>query len=251
VVDDPIVKTTPTPAPSPTPTPEPVPTPAETPKSVADDPKVEPTAVPTPEPSPTPEETKTTPTPETTPRPTPELTRTPEPKENVTAKLVDNTNGLFPPVVISIPPPVTGKPKAEPSPKVADDEADESKSTPTTETKTENKPPAPVRRPRVVIDGVPVGDVKPCILTLDQDSITVPNSGSDRAVIVRRVDDGDIEGLTAVSTSPEDVSVRREVIAGIRTSALFVLRSRSARPGMFQVRFEAPCGKKEVVVRVQ
>jgi len=96
-----------------------------------------------------------------------------------------------------------------------------------------------------------VPDVKPCSLTLDQENITVPNSGSDRAVIVRRVDDGDIEGLTAASTSPEDISIRREVIAGIRTSALFVLRSRSAKPGVFQVRFEAPCGHKEVVVRVQ
>ena len=267
----------PEPSPTPTPEPEPTPSPTETPKVVTDDPKPETT--PSPEPAPTttglptqtPEEIKVPVAPETTPsptpEPTPEPTKTPEPKENVTAKLVDNTNGLFPPVVITIPPPPanrtktaaspTGadsaraeatKPRPSPSPEQKQEDL-EPTGTPVSEAKTENKPAT--GRPRVVVDGVPIDEIKPCTLTLDQENITVPNSGSDRAVIVRRIDDGDIEGLTARSTSPEDVSVRREVIAGIKTSALFVLRSRSAKPGEFQVRFEAPCGKKEIVVKVE
>ena len=273
VTEEPKSQTTPepTPEPSPTPTPETEPTP----KAVTDDPKTETTPAPTPEPSPTalptptPEEIKVPVIPETTPsptpEPTPEPTKTPEPKGNATAKLVDNTNGLFPPVVITIPPPPTGKAKTEPSPAVADgsdvvkpspssspeQKTEDIKTSPTPETKMENKPVVPAGRPRVVVDGVPIDEIKPCTLTLDQENITVPNSGSDRAVIVRRVDDGDIEGVTAVSTSPEDVSVRREVIAGIKTSALFVLRSRSAKPGEFQVKFVVPCGKKEIVVKVE
>ena len=70
-------------------------------------------------------------------------------------------------------------------------------------------------------------------------------------MVVRRTDDGDIDGLTATSTSPQDVSVRREIIPGVKWTALFILKSESAKAGLFQVKFEAPCGKKNVVVKVQ
>jgi len=227
------------PSPSPTPLAVPSPTPEETPKVTAEEPKAEPTASPTPEATPTPEEPKPTPS----PSPSPEPSATTVAKENTAStKLIDNTNGLFPPVIINIPPPpVTTKyvPKAEPTPEAKP-----------TETKPTDAKPAE-GRPRV-IDGAPTSEeIKPCTITIDQETIGVQSTGVDRAVVVRRTDDGDIEGLTATSTSPQDVSIRREAIPGVKWTALFILRSVSSKTGVFQVKFEAPCGKKEVVVRVQ
>ena len=70
-------------------------------------------------------------------------------------------------------------------------------------------------------------------------------------MIGRSDESEDIDGLTAVSTSPDDISVRRESIEGIKGRAIFVVRSIGTRPGVYQVRFEMPCGKKEVVVKVR
>ncbi|MFT3743926.1 MAG: hypothetical protein QM785_06480 [Pyrinomonadaceae bacterium] len=230
------------PSPSPTPIPTVLPTPEE--KAVA-----EPTASPTPEPTPTPQATPTPEEPKATPSPSPEPSNTTVAKENSTpTKLADNTNGLFPPVIINIPPPpVTTRatPKPEPTPVEKNADGPETTATP------EKKQVASEGRPRV-IDGMPTSEeIKPCTLTLDQDTISVQSSGVDRAVVVRRTDDGDIEGLTATSTSPENLSIRREAIPGVKWTALFILRSVNAKTGVFQVKFEAPCGKKEVVVKVQ
>ncbi len=242
-------KPTPSPAetkPSITPEPMPIAVPFETPKIIVDEPKVEPSPTPLPEPSPTPipEETMAAVT-ETSPQPTPVVLKSPLAKETLSAKLVDNTNGLFPPVVITIPPPAIIRPKTAPSPTPAEDTSVEAMT--------------PIPRPAIestIAETKPsttseAAEIKPCSLTMDQDRITLQTSGNERAVVVRRVDDGDVEVLTAVSTNPEDVSVRREAIPGVNWAALFVLRSTSSKPGVFQVRFEAPCGKKEIVVRVQ
>ena len=266
------VKATPTPEPSPSPTPietpTPVaveaspsptrlavesPTPEETPKVIAEEPKALATASPTPEATPTPEE------PKPTPSPSPEPAVTTVAKENTaSSKLIDNTNGLFPPVIINIPPPpVTTKtvPKSEPTPSAGTEKAKTAEAAPGPEpTPAETKPieaKPSEGRPRV-IDGVPTSEeIKPCTITLDQETISVQSTGVDRAVVVRRTDDGDIDGLTAISTSPQDVSIRREAIPGVKWTALFILRSVSSKTGVFQVKFEAPCGNKEVVVRVQ
>ena len=166
-------------------------------------------------------------------------------------------------MIISIPPPPKTAAKSEPTPKPTEPEkTEEPKPSPSPtperqedETKPatpETKPSTSDGRPRV-IDGVPTRseELKPCTITLDQETISVQSSGIDRAVVVRRTDDGDIDGLTAVSMSPENISIRREPIPGVKWTALFVLRSVSSKPGIFQVRFEIPCGKKEVVVKVQ
>ena len=65
-----------------------------------------------------------------------------------------------------------------------------------------------------------------------------------------RGDDNELDGLTATSTSPENVSVRRQVIEGMRTRALFALHP-GTKAGVYQVVFEIPCGKREVIVRVK
>ncbi len=273
---DPVATASPTATPeptiSPTPMPEPSPSPIE--------PVVTPSPAEMPEPSPT-RETKTveetvmpSPTPkvEETPSPSPTpsaATASPsptpvrEPSESLVAKetspatrLADNTNGLFPPVIIQIPPspPVRTQKKPEtavrPLAKTDPEESPPVSSAEKTEPEPSTTPPEGRAR---VITGVPIATeaVAPCTLTIDQDTITVQSSGNDRAVVVRRTDDGDIDGLTGVSLSPEDVTIRREPLPGVKWTALFVLRSASSKPGLFQVRFESPCGKKTVQVRVQ
>jgi hypothetical protein len=70
-------------------------------------------------------------------------------------------------------------------------------------------------------------------------------------MIGREDESEDLEGLTAVSTSPENVTIRRENIDGISGRAIFVVRSVSARTGVYQLRFELPCGSKDITVRVR
>lgn len=242
----------PTVEPSPTPTPEPIPSPEPT---AEPSPTATPEAIPSPQPSPTP---SATPGPAADPSPTPER-RPALPSDESTARVVagselpptatkeqaptrrlDNDKGLFPPVIIEIPqsPPARTSKSSETvreKPKAGDASSSSGDG-----------------RARVVT-GVPTRsvEVEPCSLTLDQDSISLQSTGTDRVVVVRRTDDGDIDGMTATSVSDADVSVRRESLPGVKWTALFVLKSLSGKPGLFQVRFEAPCGKKEVMVRVQ
>ncbi|MGE3467345.1 MAG: hypothetical protein AB7J13_10465, partial [Pyrinomonadaceae bacterium] len=102
-------------------------------------------------------------------------------------------------------------------------------------------------RPRIV-KGEPV--VKPCELTVSEETITLRAGGGDLAVIVGRADDEDIGEISAVTATPESISVRREPITGVSTRALFVLKA-IGRPGLYQVTFEVPCGKREVAIRVR
>ncbi len=257
----PALEPDPTPAASPTPeaTPESSPTPETTPA-------VSPTPEATPEPSPTPETTpaptpEATPVPESSPAasntpvetiiakatPTPEPTASPAAARGTPPRRLDNSNGLFPPVVISIPTPQPTPSKGVSETTVArneekKDEAVEESSAP--------KPVPGADRVRI-ISGIPTKEETPCTLTLDQDTVSVQTSGAERAVVVRRTDDGDIDGVAASSMSPRDISIRREPLPGVKWTALFVIRSANGKPGLFQVRFDAPCGSKVVPVRVQ
>ena len=239
------VKTEPTPAnievkqvPIPTPTP----TVTETPK-------------PDPGPQPTPDATKPAVGPESSPKPTPEVTpssssvaqntQSEKQKEDAPAKPADGTKELFPPVIITIPPPDTGKTnvketgaKTEPIPTPAD-------TTPAGETKSA---PTPEKKPDETTDK-PV--ITPCRITVSEETISLQNGGGDLAVIVGLEGDGDVEGVTASASSPADIRVRREPIEGVKARALFVIRSISSKGGVFQVKFELPCGSKAIVVKVR
>jgi hypothetical protein len=281
---------TPASMPSPSPTPvaeEPKPTPAETPAATPSPSPTpseaieEPKAKPTPSPSPTVivEEPKLTPSPSPTPvsnsDPISEPKKTVEekPKETATAKTELNVvKDLFPPVVITVPPPTTvavasKSPEATPSPTPdvlqseaspsptpeatpqADPKPAESKPTPETSTA---KPPSETKpvdgRPRVVTTESPA--LKQCVITVSEEIISLQSGGSDLAVIVGRVDDEELDGLTAVSTSPDNVVVRREPITGVKARAIFVLKA-IGKTGVYQVNFRLPCGRKEIVVKVR
>lgn len=255
------IEPTPMPTPESSPTPESKlePTPTATPAEV----KIEQTPSPaqTPEATPTPEETKPSPTatPESTPVPENSPTPQPTPDEKNEAK----TKELFPPVIISIPAPSTTKPagteaKTEPSPSPMSEPTTTPSPTPattpapTTEKPVESQPAAEDVRPRIVEtkpDAPP--EVKPCKINVSEETINLKIGGGDLAMITGLDDDSDIDAITAVTSSPQDVAIRREQIAGMKTRALFVLRSISDRLGVYQVTFELPCGKRTVAVNVR
>ena len=218
---------------------------------------------------PKPEETKPVTVPDTSPKPTPEATpevqKTPEEKPKETGsetKPANTTKELFPPVIITVPsrdagkmPPKETEIKVEPSPTPEESIlAEEIKPAPTPEKKPEEtaKPPVePDARPRIVEVVPDTPKIEPCTLTVSEESVTLQNGGGDLAIIVGTEADSELEGITAVSSSPADVNVRGEFIAGVKTRAIFVLRSISSKTGLFQIKFEMPCGKKAVVVKVR
>ena len=70
-------------------------------------------------------------------------------------------------------------------------------------------------------------------------------------MIGREDESADLDGLTGTSTSPQNISVRRENLEGVKTRAIFVVRSISDKVGVYQIKFELPCGTKEIVVKVR
>ncbi|MFM9903049.1 MAG: hypothetical protein ACKVQJ_00590 [Pyrinomonadaceae bacterium] len=92
---------------------------------------------------------------------------------------------------------------------------------------------------------------KPCTITASEENLTLENGGGDLAVIIGIEGEGELDELKAVSSSPENIAIRREVVAGIKARALFVVSSVSNKAGLYQVGFELPCGKKLVMVRVR
>lgn len=257
----------PSPSPSPTPVAEVVPTPAGSPTPAAEKPPIE-ASTPSPspaasvEPSPTAENTpskdkQVTATPDAAPGPSPS-------PEKEAAKPIDTGTkagttlfkDLFPPVVITIPRPkaaASGTAEASPSPTPVPSREPELK--PAGDESVAAKPPGETTvadgRPRVVVtDKTAPPEITPCKLTVSEETVTLENGGGDLALIVGRADDQDLDAVTAVSRSPENVSVRREPIANVKARALFVLRA-NGKPGVYQVVFELPCCKKEVVVRVR
>ena len=91
----------------------------------------------------------------------------------------------------------------------------------------------------------------PCKITISEETINLKSNSGKLAVIVGLNNDDDVDAVQASSSSPKDVTVRREPIAGLTTRALFVLESLSDRLGVYQVTFEMPCGKRTIAVNVR
>jgi hypothetical protein len=190
----------------------------------------------------------------TTPEPPPQVT-TESRNTRTSRSTLTGGSGLFPPVVITIPAPE--KPAAKPKettakvlPEAADDEIVERDEP--IEPPPPDKPAAVVKRTRTVPEGsAKTLAIERCVLSVSEENVSLEASGRDVAVIVGREDDGVLDDLTAMSTNPADVSIRRQIIAGVTLRALFVLRSESSKTGLYHVTFEMPCGKKEISVRVR
>ncbi len=270
----PTVEATPTPAVEtlPTPTPEPTPTVEATPT-----PEVE--TVPTPEPSPTVEamptpavETAPTPTVEATPTPAVETVPTPTPEPSPTVETKPNPTvsptpkPLFEPIIITVgktetkpsePKPEAAKPEASPTPTVEPTpESLETKS------KTEPDPETVAVKTEQVVDltgetrqrTVSTMPTEPtCSIILSQESLSIVAGGGSLGVLAGFDDDtNDPATISAVSASPAniDVTVDRSVGFSSRRT-FFVIKSISERTGTFAVTFQAPCGKKEIQVKVR
>lgn len=204
-----------------------------------------------------------------TPLPSPAAQEKPEGKKE-----------LFPPVIITIPVPETVKPTptedvskrgneteplAEPSPSLTPaDGALSTESSPSPSPAGEPGDVAEIKASEKVANVLDDGRlrlaetkpssstaVKPCTLTASEDNITLRNGGGEPVMIGRSDESDDLEGLTGISTSPENISIRRENLEGVKTRAIFVVRSISEKAGVYQVKFELPCGTKEIVVRVR
>lgn len=236
------IEATPTPEPSPT-AEAPKATPAPQPGQVPENPPAQPVAEPTP--SPTPAVTEPAPQPTPTPEASGQTLPTTQPQTE------SKTRELFPPVIITIPSPekispTIQEPKPDPSPTVAPSPTQ----TPLPEKPAESVVAEDVR-PRVVAEPTPSPEIKPCKITVSEETMNLKHSGGKLAVIVGLDDDGDVDAVQATSSSPQDVTVTREPIAGLTTRALFVLLSVSDRIGVYQVTFELPCGKRTVVTNVR
>lgn len=237
----------------PTPTPEPAATPESTPA-------VEEKKQPTGEPASTPDVVVTS-TPVATPDaapaavlPSPEATPVPEPSPTQAAEptpvsRVRPMADLFPPVVITIPQPETRKLQTPtPTPEVSPDADPEPSPAPASERTliAENRPRFADTRP------VPAAaQVKPCKMTFNSEAVDLQPDGDEFAVIVARDDAAELGEISAVSSSPRDVSVKRQPLPGTKTQALFILRPLSERTGVFQITFEMACAKRDLTVRVR
>lgn len=211
-------------------------------------------------------ETKTEPAPNPTPgnvkpeKTVVEVTDPLEKKRLETKTQAAADKPLFDPIVISVPKNETTKPKTEPA------EEKPSEAPQTEEPKAETPPKSTEEKPKtgdpsdngeqrvrvIVTDNLP-GENPPCSLVAGQTSISLLNSGGNLGVLVGFDDNrGDISKITAISSSPDDIDVTVEPEIGKQSRrAFFIIKSISAKTGIFTVTFNSPCGKKEIQVKVR
>ena len=101
-------------------------------------------------------------------------------------------------------------------------------------------------------DRVAVTDTtKRCSVGVSQDDITVSGEEGTVAVLVSVDEDVDIASVKGTPNSDE-IAVRREPrIAGIDDRIVYLVSSATGKPGMYQVTFAAPCGRRTINVRIR
>ena len=93
--------------------------------------------------------------------------------------------------------------------------------------------------------------VKRCNVSVSQENVTIRGADGTVALLVSLEEGVDITSLRGASGSDEIQVVREPRIAGIDDRIVYLLRSATGRPGLYQVAFTAPCGRKIVNVRVR
>ena len=187
------------------------------------------------------EETKIEPTPSPT---TEKKTETVAQKTQTETKPVQKP--LFEPIIIIVP-----KNETKPS---KESKTEESKSSETKSENTEKPAEQPFGsgevRERKVTDKAE--EIPPCTIVASQENVSILNGGGTLGVLVGFEKDGDLKQIKAVSSSPNDVEVTFDPEVGENSGrAFFVIKSISAKTGIFTVSFEAPCGRKEIIVKVR
>ena len=174
------------------------------------------------------------------------------------SQLPNGTEPVMSPSPVTTPSPEETGAAAAPTPSA--EPASAAQPTPSPETKpaeTDNR--SSDSRPRFVEHRSDQGTpIEPCTLTVSDESILLHSGGGDQAIIVGRADDlEDLDGLTAVSNSPQNVAVRRETIEGVtaRRSFRHAIRQRQTRhlPGKIRdaVRQERNSCKGQVEERLR
>ncbi|MGD9562049.1 MAG: tetratricopeptide repeat protein [Pyrinomonadaceae bacterium] len=103
-----------------------------------------------------------------------------------------------------------------------------------------------------IVEGKEITVDKKCSIVVSQESIMLLSGGGSLGVRVNLDDNADVDGITATSSSPQDIEVKPQpAIEGITDRRFFVIKSISDKVGIFQVNFDSPCGKREVAVHVR
>lgn len=226
-----------------------------------------------PSPSPTDQLTETENKPETEiepePKPTPEVQATPEtesedaPKEDApktetkpvkTLQVIQTDTLAKADTEAKTPPKILFEPVIINVPKRENTKPAKTEEKPIEEETTEiPKPESTVaaERPRYVIETKNTL-VEPCKILVSQESVSLLNDGGSLGILVATEGGGDVRKVTALSNSPQDVSIVLEPEIGAASGrAFYIVKSVSPKKGVYTISFELPCSKREILVKVR
>jgi len=161
--------------------------------------------------------------------------------QNPEIKSDKSSKPLFEPIIIIVP-----KPEAA-------QRVDKSDENATEENPHDTKSVAKTGRQRIIDEKNPESpdeEIKQCKITVSQEDISLATGGN-LGILIGFEETGDLKKLTASSSSPRDIEVTPEPDIGTQSGrAFFIVRSTSSNKGIYTVTFNAPCDKKNVLVKV-
>ena len=169
-----------------------------------------------------------------------------KPTETTKAETKTEQKPLFEPIIITIPKTET-KPTETPKTEESKSETVVSTEKPANETATSGE----VRPRRVVTK---TEEIPSCVF-VNQENISLLNGGGTIAVMVgfvEKSEKSELKEIKAISSNPDDLEIIPDYeFGGNSGRILFVIKSISTKTGLFTITFEAPCGKKELLVKVR
>ncbi|HEY0428399.1 MAG TPA: hypothetical protein VGC76_11510 [Pyrinomonadaceae bacterium] len=157
---------------------------------------------------------------------------------------------LFEPIIITIPKPDATKKTETKTTEEKPSENSQTKESKSDETAAQNTNSGETRTRKVADNKTE--DAAPCTLVVSQESVSLINGGGSLGVLVGFEKEGDLTQIKAASSSPQDIEVVYEPEIGETSGrAFFIVKSISPNKGAFTVTFAAPCGKKEILVKVR
>ncbi len=105
-------------------------------------------------------------------------------------------------------------------------------------------------RPRIVAEKKE--EISPCQITVSEENVSLLHGGGSLGILVGIEGEGDVKSIAVRSNSPTDVETKLEPeIGNLSGRTFFVVKSISDNKGVYTIIFEAPCGKKEILVKVR
>ncbi len=244
--------------PTPAPTPEPQPTPV-TNLEVQPTPETVFAPIPT---KPKPEAAKVLPAPETLVNPKTEVKQNDPVKSRSPETQSPPSNSGFDTIVITVP---KNEPYKKPEKRTAKTETGVTVNVPDEKSVAKVDPDEVVEASNFVLEKNSFGQtrprifdtgktepVQPCKIVTSQEVVSILNNGGSLGVLVGFENNGNVKELIAESSSPTDVEIAFEPeIGALSGRAFYVVKSVSGNIGTFTVTFDAPCGKKDISVKVR